>query len=169
MKRFGILACAIAMTLTCPARAEDFTHEIEQAKGLTAKDGRAVKESDIDSLKHISTLEEQKGKYVDECGKSVTPKIAALNLGEKLKGTRAIIVQDGACYAPEENSITVLDGNDRILWQDNATSIAVLSSKNQAVNDLAFAMGGATRSVWRWSGDTHAYEHVENIEVSPEK
>lgn len=167
MKRFAILAGVVVMTVAGPAWAEDFAQEVRQAKILTFKNGRAVKEADVEALKHITTLEvlEDKNKFVDECGKDVAPRIIPLDIGEKLKGARAVIVQDAACYGEEGSSMAVLDVGDRILWQDNAMSVAILSSSHQGVKDLAFGLAANMQSIWRWDATTHAYTHLETVEV----
>lgn len=164
IKRLGFGLCVGMATTLSSAWALDYAREIEHAKKLTAADGKAAREADAEPLRVIKTLEWRDDKYVDECDRTVSPKIIPVSLGEKLKETRAIIVRDDSCYGEAGSSITIVDGENRVLWQEEASSVSVLSTKHQEVNDLSFGMTGSTQSVWRWNDDRQAYVHMVTIE-----
>lgn len=165
MKWLGVLAGALVMSIAVPAHAEDYVRLVKKAKVLTIRDAKPVSVSSSERLRSVANLELQNGKYVDDCNHRVTPRSIQLDLGKDLSDVRAVFVQDSACYGAGESSLTILDGNDRVIWQDNATSIAVLASANGKVNDLAFQETAPTFSVWRWNASGHVYEMLENVEL----
>ncbi|MCH4091662.1 hypothetical protein [Acetobacter sp.] len=165
MKWLGLLAGALVMSIAVPAHAEDYVRLVRNAKVLTFKDAKPVPVSSSEKLRSVANLEVQDGKYVDDCNHPVTPRSIALDLGKALPDVRAVFVQDSVCYGAGESSLTVLDGNDRVIWQDNATSVAVLTSTHDKVSDLAFQETVPTFSVWRWNAGNRVYEMLETVEL----
>lgn len=153
------------MSVAVAAHAEDYGQQVKKAKFLTIKDARPVATSSAESLRSVGNLEFRDGKYIDDCNHPVTPRSITLDVGKALPDVRAVFLEDSACYGAGGSSLTLLDGNDRVIWQDNAAGVAVLATVHDKVRDLAFGETGSAFAVWQWNDSGHVYELLENVEL----